>query len=113
MIKVKFLGLRLNRIVDFFHAYKLELETITLKEKISLAKNLSSSGIKVLSSKKDKTLIRKRYKTCLKCMIFEYETKICRYENLGCGCYTPYKVLFNKKGEPCWGRARNKKEGWD
>ncbi len=48
----------------------------------------------------------RRYKTCLRCPIFDKDHKRCRPwsgSSRGCGCYVPFSNIIY---EECWGRTK-------
>ena len=59
-----------------------------------------------------KRVIRRRYKTCLKCPIYNKELNACKTtlldgRELGCGCYVPYLIQID---QDCWGASMSL--GW-
>jgi hypothetical protein len=104
-------GLRYSRLLEWFKVMKLELDEMSWKDKYKLFKALTRLAIHRMFKPLPKELVRRRYKTCQQCIVFDPENKRCRNGEYGCGCYTPYLVVASDK--PCWGRERNSKRGWE
>jgi len=120
MIPKLIFGLRNSRIREWLYVLKIEGGNLTLLEKISTLRKMGIFASTALFDKTPKSVARQRYKTCLRCIVFNPTTRACRaarvvrngeIEKYGCGCYVPYLVVSSRK--PCWAKERNDERGWN
>ena len=64
-------------------------------------------------SRRSKREIRERYRTCLRCPIYNKQENSCLTmagdRQLGCGCYVPYMIQVK---DQCWGKQNKVVKGW-
>lgn len=106
-----FFNLRNSRIGEWFNAMRLEGREMTLIEKVKVLKKMTIFASTKIFRPIQKDVAKRRYKTCLGCIVFDSKAKRCRNGEHGCGCYCPYLVVSSD--EPCWARQRNSEKGWE
>ena len=115
---MKVLGYRISRFLEWWRVVQAEevgvLDLFLLA--VDAACMIIRRATKWTYTPHSGTVIR-RYKTCLKCPLYDPGLRRCRQDvngnRLGCGCYIPFKITATPIWTPCWGHLTTKgKIGW-
>jgi hypothetical protein len=100
---IRTFGLSPKRLIEWLIVLKTERRLfLNPKTTLSLAfYALSALWTGLRTPKAQKSILwRARMGACALCPVYDHRLHACRYDQLGCGCYMPFKSLA--KSDTCW-----------